>query len=378
MKHSKFNTQNSEFKIQNSEFKIQNSKLAPLLLALLLFGACQPTDRERQRDITYTVANEQPATVHLASEAEFQTLLSNFCDWAEAGSEVTFWNGTQASSLRATKEATECSTTSREEIKRWMAQMEDAGLTVTVTYDPATGTWHGTAYALPPQPQPSGRVATYVSPGLDIIVTIDSANRTVYVNHNVSYLHMPFGIFENVYEENGRLILDTSEDTLAYGSYTFYIRHFGGDTLLIDYIYRGACTADHIHHGFLVPATQHFPIWVCREPYDIVMHIFPSVAEVYPELYMAKVCAPLAEHINCIAPIHTGVCELWRSSTSRPGLDWELSLHYQGHDGTTQYISDSLGITNFLGHNSSTDCMVIHDLHRNPGCASCYVFAQVN
>ena len=368
MKHSKFNT--------------QNSKLASLLLALLLFGACQPTDRERQRDITYTVAKEQPATVHLASEAEFQTLLSNFCDWAEAGSEVTFWNGTQASSPRATKEATTCSTTSREEIKRWMAQMEDAGLTVTVVYDPATGTWHGTAYALPPQPQPSGRVATYVSPGLDIIVTIDSANRTVYVNHNVSYLHMPlhmpFGIFENVYEENGRLILETSEDPLTHYSYTFFIRHFGGDTLLIDYSYRGACTADHIHEGFLVPATQHIPTWVCREPYDIVMHIFPSVAEVYPEVYMAKVCAPLAEYINCIAPIRTGVCELWRSSTSRPGLDWELSLHYQGHDGTTPYISDSLGVTNFLGHNSSTDCMVIHDLHRNPGCASRYVFAQVN
>ena len=38
-------------------------------------------------------------------------------------------------------------------MKRWMAQMEDEGKTVTVSYDPSSGTYHGEAYATAPHPQ---------------------------------------------------------------------------------------------------------------------------------------------------------------------------------------------------------------------------------
>ena len=136
-----------------------------LLAAVLCLAACEKDKEElrHERDIVYTVA-EETTTVHLTTEAEFDALLEQFCDWAEGGSTVTFYGtqalGTQASRLHAagtaaypTKEAVSYSTTDREAMKRWMAQMEDEGKTVTVTYDPATGTWNGTAYATAPQPQ---------------------------------------------------------------------------------------------------------------------------------------------------------------------------------------------------------------------------------
>lgn len=137
------------------------------LTTMMGLGSCSKDDgkssRFNERDIVYTVA-EETTTVHLTTEAEFDALLEQFCDWAEGGSTVSFYGtqalGTQASRLHAagtaaypTKEAVTYSTTDREEMKRWMAQMEDEGKTVTVTYDSGTGTWNGTAYANAPQPQ---------------------------------------------------------------------------------------------------------------------------------------------------------------------------------------------------------------------------------
>ena len=370
--------------MKHSKFNIQNSKLASLLLALLLFGACQPTDRERQRDITYTIAKEQPATVHLASEAEFQTLLSNFCDWAEAGSEVTFYNPSRIPSSKSQnpnpKEATTCSTTSREEIKRWMAQMEDAGLTVTVTYDPATGTWNGTAYANAPQPRRG--VATFVNlsddgyQGPTVVVTIDSLNRTAYVsfdNEHYTQWHLPVGKFENIwqYDDNILVLYAEGGDTLGFSPLV-------GDTMILRYLPAEPCWPQHQHYFTVARVREGCQTWYSDQAGGIVMNVWPNIIETYPEGSLALICAPQVPYLNCISPLFTGSCELLRYYTDRAGVDWELSLHYQGHDGTTQYISDSLGVTNFLGHNSSTDCMVIHDLHRNPGCASRYVFAQVN
>ncbi len=152
-------------------------KLFALLAAVLCcLTACEKDQEssDKQRDITYTVSPgtqpsrlqaagtpPHPVTVHLETEAEWQALLDRFCDWAEEGSTVTFYRpGTQPSRLHAggapahpTKDATTFSTTSREEMKRWMAQMEDEGMTVTVTFDSNTGTWNGTAYATTPQPE---------------------------------------------------------------------------------------------------------------------------------------------------------------------------------------------------------------------------------
>ncbi|MBR6898727.1 MAG: hypothetical protein IKN29_00370, partial [Bacteroidales bacterium] len=167
-------------------------KIFTLIAALLTMVACEKNNEsnDKQRDITYTVGTPSPnwhmpdgnrrpmetVTVHLETEAEWQALLDRFCDYAEDGSEVTFYNGTQAASLQSiadklsasqksragsprtnTKDATTFSTTDREAMKRWMAAMEDEGMTVTVSYDPATGTWNGTAYATAPQPQPGSR-----------------------------------------------------------------------------------------------------------------------------------------------------------------------------------------------------------------------------
>lgn len=129
------------------------------LTTMMGLGSCSKDDdkssRFNERDIVYTVA-EETTTVHLATEAEWQALLDRFCDYAEGGSSVTFRNAKSANKS-ATKETVTYSTTSREEMKRWMAQMEDEGMTVTVTFDSNTGTWNGTAYATAPQPQPGSR-----------------------------------------------------------------------------------------------------------------------------------------------------------------------------------------------------------------------------
>ncbi len=182
------------------------ARLSFLVATALLSVGCTKCywPEDTVRDITYTIApatfvidNATTTTVHLETEAEWQALLDRFCDWAEEGSTVTFYRpGTQPSRLHAggtpahpTKEAVTYSTTDREAMKRWMAQMEDAGMTVTVTYDPATGTWNGTAYATAPSPTPDPLptlgcdVLTYVcdaSPMWRIILSVDTANQLMF------------------------------------------------------------------------------------------------------------------------------------------------------------------------------------------------------
>ena len=133
---------------------MKTAKLFTLLAFVLTLAACNKDKEElrHERDIVYTVA-EETTTVHLATEAEWQALLDRFCDYAEDGSEVTFYNANHKAAKSPTKEAVTYSTTDREEMKRWMAQMEDDGKTVTVSYDPSSGTYHGEAYATAPHPQ---------------------------------------------------------------------------------------------------------------------------------------------------------------------------------------------------------------------------------
>lgn len=141
----------------------KTNRLIVLLAIVLTMVACNKEKEEQrhERDITYTV-NENTTTVHLTTDAEWQTLLDRFCDYAQEGNGVTFWNAKNVSK-GASKDAVTFSTTNREEMKRWMAQMEEQGKTVTVTYDPATGTWNGTAYAAPPtNPEPQGACITGV------------------------------------------------------------------------------------------------------------------------------------------------------------------------------------------------------------------------
>jgi uncharacterized protein (TIGR02145 family) len=139
------------------------TKFFALLAAVLCLTACEKNNENtvsHKRDITYTIApaasaidNATTTTIHLETEAEWQALLDRFCDWAEGGSEVTFYNANRSTKDVATKDVTRFSTTSRTEMKRWMAQMEDEGKTVTVTYDSNTNTYNGIAYATAPHPQ---------------------------------------------------------------------------------------------------------------------------------------------------------------------------------------------------------------------------------
>ena len=130
-------------------------KLLALLAAVLTLAACEKDKEEtrHERDIVYTVAEQTTTTVHLTTEAEWDALLDQFCNYAEDGSSVTFRNANSVAKS-ATKEAVTYSTTNREEMKRWMARMEDEGKTVTVTYDNGTHTYNGIAYATAPQPEP--------------------------------------------------------------------------------------------------------------------------------------------------------------------------------------------------------------------------------
>ena len=129
-------------------------KFTFVVAAVLMLASCYKCPPEGDHVVAYTVDKGPEQRVYLVDNNEWQELLDRFCDYAEEGSEVTFYNANHKVTKSATKDATTFSTTSRDEMKRWMARMEDAGMTVTVTYDPATGTWNGTAYATAPQPDP--------------------------------------------------------------------------------------------------------------------------------------------------------------------------------------------------------------------------------
>ena len=130
--------------------KHRSSLVFALLAAVLMLVACNPDPVEIERDITYTV-DGSTTTVHLRTDAEFDALLDRFCDYAENGSSVTFYNANLSSKTVATKDVTRFSTTSRREMKRWMRAQEDAGKTVSVSYDRNTGTYNGMAYSTAPQ-----------------------------------------------------------------------------------------------------------------------------------------------------------------------------------------------------------------------------------
>ncbi len=135
-------------------------KLTAMLAAVLMLAACHKEKEltpdtvatTQVRDITYTVA-DRTTTVHLETDTEFEALLVQFCNYAQQGDSVTFYNANRGNKGVAAKDVATYSTTNREEMIRWMRQMEEAGKTVTVTYDPNTGSYNGMAYA-PGTPPP--------------------------------------------------------------------------------------------------------------------------------------------------------------------------------------------------------------------------------
>ena len=139
-------------------------KLTMMLAALALsFAACEKPDNPiggdndttpKERVIVYTVSGNESCQT-LRTEAEWDTMIEQFCNQAQNGNEVVFYNMSQTTYLQSKGNGTSASnrtinTTNREEMKRWMKDMEKQGLTVRVTYNENTGTWHGEAYATAP------------------------------------------------------------------------------------------------------------------------------------------------------------------------------------------------------------------------------------
>lgn len=144
----------------NKIFNIINKKSIVAVMAVMMMGlaACEhDTDegtRAQERVIVYAVGHEE-GRKSVKDDAEWNALLDQFCSYAQGGSEVIFYNtATAQAPTKGTrtmmKEVTTYSTTSREEMKAWMKDMEKAGKTVSVKYNTETGTWSGTAYVNAP------------------------------------------------------------------------------------------------------------------------------------------------------------------------------------------------------------------------------------
>lgn len=169
-------------------------KLTAMLAAVLMLAAC---NKEKEltpdtvattqvRDITYTVA-DRTTTVHLETDTEFEALLVQFCNYAQQGDSVTFYNANRGNKGVAAKDVATYSTTNREEMIRWMRQMEEAGKTVTVTYDPNTGSYNGMAYTTAPTPDPQDTVPP--APTIPDFVGLDPwLNGTTWAVQGKEYL----------------------------------------------------------------------------------------------------------------------------------------------------------------------------------------------
>lgn len=129
-------------------------KLITIIAAVLAMASCKSEEKNvtEQYSIEYTVSRHDipnvTTTVHIKTQDDVDELINLLCDYSVQGKFVTFRSSRQCK--KASKAPNTISTTNREEIKRWMTSMEEQGKTVTVTYDPATGTWTGMAYAVAP------------------------------------------------------------------------------------------------------------------------------------------------------------------------------------------------------------------------------------
>ncbi len=322
----------------------QTLKILTLLAAMLTLAGCDPDEMfNTERDITYSVA-EQTATVHLKTEAEWQELLDRFCDWAEEGNSVTFRraDGNQAAAAKhsTSKEATTYSSTSREDMKRWMAQMEDEGKTVTVTYDPATGTWNGTAYATAPQPPlPSGGLITYECDDMNVfgyIWSFDTVNRRVYITihstlQNITAPDYPVGVYEYRHADEVNTpfaywLIDQWGDTAGL----YILNSIGSDTLHFN--------STRLGNPVTLMRTDRWHTYLCSNwGLNIVMHVCGTFIEVYPEVYVGQMGVNGLERIDVIWPFGFGRFEMWRAEMTQPAMGapcWGLMLDFRPFGGT--------------------------------------------
>lgn len=129
-----------------------------ILGIVLLAIGCETPNNEpiaNERTILYAIDRDEGREM-LKTDAEWDQMLDRFCDLAQEGHSVTFYNmghmvGESKLGAKGTvKEATSFTTASRSEMKAWMKEMEAKGKTVNVTYNNETGMWNGTAYANAP------------------------------------------------------------------------------------------------------------------------------------------------------------------------------------------------------------------------------------
>lgn len=142
------------------------SLIVALLTAVTMLVSCGDDNNGAnpvaERTIVYAIDTDMSRAA-LKTDAEWDELLDRFCSSAIEGHTITFCNAngatTAAKQVKAGPRAgrlsadgaTTITTTSRDEIKSWMKEMEKKGKTVTVTYNDNNGTWTGTAYATAPQ-----------------------------------------------------------------------------------------------------------------------------------------------------------------------------------------------------------------------------------
>ena len=135
-----------------------------LLLTTLVAGfvACEKDNPNNnsvgndlvERVIVYTVGDKENR-VSLKTEAEWDNTIDQLCDQVQSGNEISFYNISHATLYQknkrdGAKESRTIRTANREEIKHWMKEMERQGLTVRVSYDNVSGSWHGEAYTTAP------------------------------------------------------------------------------------------------------------------------------------------------------------------------------------------------------------------------------------
>lgn len=320
-------------------------RFATLMAAVLLFAACNKDKEElrHERDIVYTVAEQTTTTVHLTTEAEWDALLDQFCNYAEGGSSVTFRNAKSANKS-ATKEAVTYSTTDREAMKRWMAQMEDEGKTVTVTYDSQTGTWNGTAYATAPQPPlPSGGLITYECDWMNVfgyIWSFDTVNRRVYITihytlQNITAPDYPEGVYEYRHADEVNTpfaywLIDQCGDTAGL----YILNSIGSDTLHFN--------STRLGNPVTLVRTDRWHTYICSNwGLNIVMHVCGNFIEVYPEVYVGQMGVNGLGRIDVIWPFGFGRFEMWRTEMTQPAMgptQWGLTLDFRPFGGT-----DTLG-----------------------------------
>lgn len=351
-----------------------------LLAAMMCFAACQPHENNIElsnvRNIVYTV-DQNTTSVTLQNDAEWDALLEHLLDYAAEGSTVSFYNADRAAK-GASKDVVEYSTTSREEMKAWMRRMEDAGMTVTVTYDSDSNTWHGMAYTTAPQPPlPSGDMLTYESNQHSInryiIFTLDTVQHRVYCTFNYGV-----GASDRVYPQ-GMLEYSPAIEINTIDAF-WLIEPEMNDTVGL-YLWRPQAdgtlriydaTNTNIYDDFT--ATTGWSTYLCTDlGLNLVMHLTPSLATVYPTEYLGQ--SSTCVYINCTTPFQTGRFTLNRHDMCQPAMGipyWGLTLNYSFYGGG---IVENLRI---WGEPCAENTITIGSDPNNPGCTDNYVFHRVN